>query len=272
MTKTEFYRIKETLYHEVLPNGLNIFMLPKTGFHKTYVTFSTSLGSITTKIAKKDGTIIDLPEGIAHFLEHKLFEQSDGDISMLFSENQASVNAFTQNNRTTYLFSCTDKLKENIKLLLEFVQNPVFTEKGIEKEKGIITQEIKMYEDDPNTVSYMGILNNMFQTHPVKIDILGTVDSISNINKEILEITHQTFYSPKQMVLFVTGNFEVDEIVSFVTKLQENVVFPEEYQLVSEDYHEISAVQESYKEIKMEITVPNLLIGIKQNGTDYLQE
>ncbi|MBN2604908.1 MAG: insulinase family protein [Bacilli bacterium] len=272
MIKTEYKRIKETLYHEILPNGLNVFLLPKEGFHKTYVTFSTSLGSVTTKIAKKDGTIIDLPEGIAHFLEHKLFEQNNGDISMMFSKNQANVNAFTQNNRTTYLFSCTDNLKENIKLLLDFVQKPDFTEKGIEKEKGIIKQEIKMYEDDPSTVSYMGVLNNMFEHHPVKIDILGTVESISKINKEILEITHQTFYSPKQMVLFVTGNFQVDEIFEFVSKQQENITFDENYFLVNEDFEEQNFVVEKYKENQMEITVPNLLIGIKQGGTDHSTE
>lgn len=272
MIKTEFKRIKETMYHEVLPNGLHVFLLPKEGFHKTYVTFSTSLGSVTKSMMDKAGNIIDLPEGIAHFLEHKLFEQSDGDISMLFSKNQASVNAFTQNNRTTYLFSCTDNLKENIKLLLNFVQHPEFTDKGIEKEKGIITQEIKMYEDDPSTVSYMGVLNNMFETHAVKNDILGTVESISKINKEILKMTHQTFYSPKQMVLFVTGNFQVEDILSFVTQEQKNVSFPEEYRRVKENDQESINVKESYKEMEMEITVPNLLIGIKQAGTDYQKE
>lgn len=272
MNKIEYKRINETLFHEVLPNGLNIYLLPKEGYHKTYVTFSTSLGSVTTTMIDKAGNVVTLPLGIAHFLEHKMFEQANGDISMMFSKNQANVNAFTQNNRTTYLFSCTDKLKENIELLLKFVQNPLFTDEGVEKEKGIITQEIKMYEDDPSTISYMGILNNMYQHHSVKNDILGTVESITKIDKHILEMTHKTFYSPNQMVLFVTGNFDVETISAFIRENQLNVISDETYQPLIEVVDEPVIVCDSYKEIQMEITVPNLLIGIKQKGTDYKTE
>ena len=216
MNKYEFTRINEVLYHEELKNGLNVFLLPKKGFHKSYVTFSTKLGSIMTKIQDKENNIIDLPNGIAHFLEHKLFEQDGKDVSGSFARNQASVNAFTQNGRTTYLFSCTDKLKENIDLLINFVQNPYFTDKGIEKEKGIIGAEIKMYQDDPNTIAYMGLIRNMFTKHPVRNDILGTIDTISKIDKTILEKAHITYYNPNNMVLFVTGNFEVNDIIAEV--------------------------------------------------------
>lgn len=272
MNKKEYKRINEVLYHEELDNGLNVFLLPKKGFHKSYVTFSTKLGSIMTRIKGKDNEIIDLPMGIAHFLEHKLFEQNGEDVSRLFAQNQASVNAFTQNNRTTYLFSCTDKLKENIELLTNFVQNPYFTEEGIEKEKGIITSEIKMYEDDPNTIAYMSLIRNMFKNHPVRDDILGTVDTISKIDKEILEITHKTYYNPKNMVLFITGNFESKEIMEFIRKNQLDVNFD----CVSIPYDNIviedTKVISSTKDIKLEVTVPNFLLGVKQGPTDYEKE
>ena len=131
MNRHNYKRINEELFHEVLDNGLNVYLLPKTGFHKSYATLSTNLGSIDTQITNKSNETIDLPYGIAHFLEHKLFEKDNEDVSTLFAKNQARVNAYTQNNRTTYLFSCTDNLLENISLLFDFVQNPAFTTKAL---------------------------------------------------------------------------------------------------------------------------------------------
>lgn len=272
MNRQEFTRINEVLYHELLDNGLNVFLLPKEGFHKSYVTFSTKLGSIMTKIIDKNDTLIDLPKGIAHFLEHKLFEQDGEDVSSLFSQNQASVNAFTQNNRTSYLFSCTDKLKENIDLLLHFVQNPSFTDEGIEKEKGIIGSEIKMYEDDPNTVAYMSLIRNMFKTHPIRYDILGTLDTISAIDKSILEQTHETYYNPKNMVLFVTGNFDVNEIIQHIKENQSKLSFDSNYLPFEDVEVEDLSVMETSKEIYLEVNVPNFLLGVKQGATDFETE
>ena len=272
MNKQNFTRINEVLYHEVLDNGLNVFLLPKEGFHKSYVTFSTKLGSIMTKIKDENKNIIDLPLGIAHFLEHKLFEQDGEDVSSLFSQNQASVNAFTQNNRTTYLFSCTDNLTKNIDLLINFVQNPFFTKEGIEKEKGIISSEIKMYEDDPNTVAYMSLIRNMFKNHPIRYDILGTIDTISKIDKSILERTHKTYYNPKNMVLFITGNFEVNEIIQHIKENQKDVKF----NCTSLPYDDISiedlTVAKKSEEVYLEVNVPNFLLGVKQGPTDYSKE
>jgi predicted Zn-dependent peptidase len=272
MNKQEFTRINEVLYHEVLDNGLNVFLLPKKGFHKSYVTFSTKLGSVMTKIEEVDGNILDLPMGIAHFLEHKLFEQNGEDVSRLFAKNQANVNAFTQNNRTTYLFSCTDNLIKNIDLLINFVQNPFFTEDGIKKEKGIIASEIKMYEDDPNTVAYMSLIRNMFKTHPIRYDILGTINTISKIDKPILEKTHKTYYNPKNMVLFITGNFEVDSIVKHIKENQKDVVF----KCTSLPYDDINIedlnVSKQKEEVNLEVNVPNFLLGVKQGPTNYLLE
>ncbi len=272
MNKNVYPKIKEVLYHEVLDNGLNVFLLPKKGFHKSFVTFSTNLGSIDTHIQDNNGKIVDLPLGIAHFLEHKLFEQNNKDVSALFAMNQASVNAFTQNNRTTYMFSCTANLEKNIELLLDFVQYPLFTDKGVEKEKGIITQEIKMYEDDPNTVAYMHLLKNIYKDHPIRHDILGTEDSIKTINVDILNKTHQTFYSPSNMVLFITGNFQATNIIEFIRNNQKNVIF-------SNDYHNISIippqndiVYKNKSEINLEIIIPNYLLAIKQMPTNLTKE
>lgn len=272
MNKQVYPKIKEVLYKEVLDNGLNVFLLPKDGFHKSYVTFSTNLGSIATKIKDKDNNLIDLPAGIAHFLEHKLFEQDNRDVSTDFAKNQARVNAFTQNSRTTYVFSCTANLEKNIELLLNFVQYPSFTEEGVEKEKGIITQEIKMYQDDPNTVAYMSLLKNIYQNHPVKYDILGTEDTINKINVDILTKAHQTFYSPKNMVLFITGNFIPEELIKFIRKNQENVKFSNIYNNVDNIPKQDNIVHKKDLELKLEIGVPNYLLAIKQSPTNLSVE
>ena len=272
MIKQEYPKIKETLYKEVLDNGLNIFILPKKGFHKSYVTFSTNLGSITTKIKDKKNNIFDLPIGTAHFLEHKLFEQENKDISAKFAINQARVNAFTQNNRTTYMFSCTANLEENLKLLLDFVQNPSFTKEGVTKEKGIITQEIKMYNDDPNTVAYMSLLKNMFADHPVKYDILGTEETIKEINVNILKKAHQTFYNPKNMILFITGNFNSQKIIELIKENQKNIHFQEEYSDINNIPIQTNIVSNKSTILNLEINIPNYLLGIKQIPTNMSTE
>ena len=272
MNKQEYPKIKETLYTEVLDNGLNIFLLPKKGFHKSFVTFSTNLGSIATKIEDNNGNLFDLPMGIAHFLEHKLFEQDNKDVSAQFAMNQGRVNAFTQNNRTTYLFSCTANLEENLKLLLNFVQYPLFTKEGIEKEKGIITQEIKMYNDDPNTVAYMDLLRNMFDNHPVRYDILGTEETIKKMNVDILRNTHQTFYNPKNMVLFITGNFDPLKLIEFIKENQKKSTFTEQFSKVNDIPIQNNIVAKKEKEHNLEVSIPNYLLGIKQLPTNLESE
>ena len=272
MNRHNYKRINEELFHEVLDNGLNVYLLPKTGFHKSYATLSTNLGSIDTQITNKSNETIDLPYGIAHFLEHKLFEKDNEDVSTLFAKNQARVNAYTQNNRTTYLFSCTDNLLENISLLFDFVQNPAFTTKGVNKEKGIIAQEIKMYDDDPNTVAYMSLIRNLFKDHPIKHDILGTIQSINEIDVNILKKAHNTFYSPTNMVLFVTGNFDVEELITYIRKNQKEVYFNEDYfslnNLTQQD--DLAVVKE--KTLSLEIGIPNFLMGVKQLPTNLTKE
>ncbi len=272
MNKQTFPKIKETLYTEKLKNGLSVFLLPKKGFHKSYASISTNLGSLATKIKDQNQKEYLLPKGIAHFLEHKLFEQNNADVSTLFAANQARVNAFTQNNRTTYLFSCTANLEKNLALLLNFVQFPLFTKDGVEKEKGIITQEIRMYKDDPNTTAYMSLLKNMYQNHPIIDDILGTEATIKEINVDILTKTHQAFYNPHQMILFIAGNFDPENLMAFIRDNQEKVIFDNGYFDGTVLPLESDTVITKESTINLEITIPNYLLAIKQLPTDYKKE
>lgn len=264
MNKHHYISLNETVYSKVLASGLHVFMIPKQGFTKTFVSFSTQLGSINTSL-QIDGKTTQLPPGIAHFLEHKLFEQNGEDVSKHFAALGANVNAYTQANRTTYVFSCTDHFTENLELLLEFVQQPQFTDSGIEREKGIITQEMKMYEDDVHSVAYYGLLNNMFESHPVQIDILGTESSIQDINKENLELAHRYFYNPNNMVLVIAGNIDVNHVIQTLeenTTLQKKRTFE-----IDPITKEEPIVVESYGSTTLDILIPNYLLGIKLKGS-----
>ncbi len=262
MKKINYPKLNETVYYEQLDNGLSVYLLPKNGFNRTYVTLSAKLGSVVGDLYKNDQKI-EVPQGIAHFLEHKLFDQDGSDVSLKFALNHAQVNAFTQHNRTTYLFSCTDHLDKNISTLLDFVLNPTFTKEGIEKEKGIITQEIKMYEDNADTVAYMGLLKNMYASHPVREDILGSVDSISTIDKETLDFIHSVFYNPENMVLFATGNLEVEKVMQTI---KSNITAGKETDLnikVTEVIAENYIVGKKSSVVEKDIIMPSPLLGIK---------
>ncbi len=227
MNKTEYDQINETLYHEVLPNGLTVYLLPKNDYHKTYGLFSTNYGSIDNEfIPYGSYKKIKVPDGIAHFLEHKLFEKEDGDVFQLFGQQGASANAFTSFTKTSYLFSTTDQVEKNLTTLLDFVQAPYFTEETVNKEKGIIGQEIQMYEDDPNWRMFFGILNNLYPEHPLHIDIAGTVESIEAITADDLYTCYRTFYQPSNMVLFVVGKLEPEKLMELIRTNQNAKDFP----------------------------------------------
>lgn len=227
MNKTEYDQINETLYHEVLPNGLTVYLLPKNDYHKTYGLFSTNYGSIDNEfIPYGSDKKIKVPDGIAHFLEHKLFEKEDGDVFQLFGQQGASANAFTSFTKTSYLFSTTDQVEKNLTTLLDFVQAPYFTEETVNKEKGIIGQEIQMYEDDPNWRMFFGILNNLYPEHPLHIDIAGTVESIEAITADDLYTCYRTFYQPSNMVLFVVGKLEPEKLMELIRTNQNVKDFP----------------------------------------------
>lgn len=261
MHKIHYDTLNETVYQATLPNGLVVYMVPKQQYHKTYVTLSTPLGSTTRTITTDQGTK-ELPLGIAHFLEHKLFDQGEEDISLQFAMNSAQVNAYTMNERTTYLFSCTEKLETNIDTLLQFVFHPTFTQAGIDKEIDIIAQEISMYQDDPNASIYMGILRNMYHNHPVKEDILGTKESISTITEQLLYDVHNAAYHPSKMVLFITGNVEPDNMLTFLKSHPVNDIAPREV-IIRQAIEEPEDLVTKQQEDAMDIIIPNALFGIK---------
>lgn len=277
MNKTEYEQINETLYHEVLPNGLTVYLLPKNDYHKTYGLFSTNYGSIDNEfIPYGEKEKVKVPDGIAHFLEHKLFEKEDGDVFQLFGKQGSSANAFTSFTKTSYLFSTTDQVEKNLTTLIDFVQAPYFTEETVNKEKGIIGQEIQMYEDDPNWRIFFGILNNLYPTHPLHIDIAGTVESIDKITAQDLYTCYRTFYQPSNMVLFVVGKMEPEKLMKLIRENQEAKNFPPKQEIVRyfpENTKEI--IKQSALEAA--ITRDKFVLGIKgldtlpQEGTELLR-
>lgn len=271
MNKKYFEQINETLYTETLSNGLQVFLLPKPDYHQIYSLFSTNYGSIDNEfIPLGQEEFVHVPDGIAHFLEHKMFEKEDGDVFQKFGQQGASANAFTSFTSTSYLFSTTNRLEENLGTLLDFVQQPYFTEATVEKEKGIIGQEIQMYEDDPNWRIFFGILENLYPKHPLHIDIAGTIDSIAEITAEDLYTCYQTFYHPGNMILFVVGNFEPETLMTFIREKQEQKEFPEapaiQRRFPEETQEDICLTNQ----IKMAVARPKAILGLK--GLDKLPD
>lgn len=273
MQTKEYPQLNETLYTETLENGLQVVLLPKPDFNKTYALFGTDFGSIDqhfTPIGQSEP--VNFPDGIAHFLEHKMFEKEDGDIFHEFSKYGAAANAFTSFTRTAYLFSTTHFVEENIKTLLDFVQAPYFTEETVEKEKGIIAQEIGMYEDEASFQLMMGILQNLYPDHPVHIDILGTVESINQITADMLYDNYNTFYHPSNMTLLVVGQIEPEETMALIRANQEAKDFPEapipNRIFPEENLDEITAE----KTIYMPIQKPKVSLGIRGLQTDLTGE
>lgn len=269
MIQQNFEQLKETLFHETLDNGLELYVLPKKGFNKTFATFTTKYGSIDNhfKSPQSDSdTPVKVPDGIAHFLEHKMFEEEEGDIFQQFSKQGASANAFTSFTRTAYLFSSTSNVSENLTTLLDFVQHPYFTEESVEKEKGIIGQEITMYDDNPDWRVYFGVIDNMYHHHPVKIDIAGTIDSISKITKDSLYECYETFYQPDNMVVFIVGNVEPSEIIQLVKENQQKKTFKEKGEINRIFADEPESVAKKKTILEMPVQTPKCLIGFKEKN------
>lgn len=264
MQTIEFQQLDETLYYKQLENGLDVYILPKKGFSKAFVTFTTKYGSIDrTFVPIGEEEPITVPDGIAHFLEHKMFEKEEGDVFQKFSEVGAQANAFTSFTRTAYLFSATNHIYKSTETLLDFVQQPYFTEETVNKEKGIIGQEITMYDDQPDWRLYFGAIENMYHNHPVKIDIAGTIESIDKITAEHLYTCYNTFYHPSNMLLFVVGAVDPTEMMAFVEGNQNKKEFPEPAPLtrIFEDEPTEAAVKE--REMKMDVQQPKVYMGLK---------
>ncbi|MFD0698319.1 EF-P 5-aminopentanol modification-associated protein YfmH [Paenibacillus sp. GCM10027628] len=256
--------LNEKIYHEQLDNGLHVFVLPKEGFQKTYATFTTKYGSIDNHFQVEGKEEVRVPDGIAHFLEHKMFEEPEGDVFASFASQGASANAFTSFDRTAYLFSSTDHILTNLRTLINFVQNPFFTDENVEKEKGIIGQEIKMYQDHPDWRSYYGLIESMYAKHPVHIDIAGTVESIAQITKETLYECYHTFYHPSNMSLFVVGGVDPQEVVAFVKENQAAKSFAPQGRIARFFEDEPLEVQEPRRVITLPVSLPKCLFGLKE--------
>ncbi|RCX16569.1 putative Zn-dependent peptidase [Anaerobacterium chartisolvens] len=260
----EYKNINELIYMYTHQSGLKAFVIPKKGYSKKHATFATHYGSINNEfVIPGDSTASQVPDGIAHFLEHKLFEQKDGSVMDKFSALGSSPNAYTGFSQTVYLFSCTDKFDENFGLLLDFVQNPYITEESVEKEKGIIGQEIRMYEDDANWRAFFNLLKAFYSNNPVRIDIAGTIDSISKIDRETLYKCYNTFYHPSNMIILVVGDVEPQDVfrqiesgmVNKGEKREIKRIFPEE----------AGALNEAYTEQTLAVSMPLFQMGFKDN-------
>ncbi|MBC2099106.1 insulinase family protein [Listeria booriae] len=266
MQKQSFDQLKEAVYHETLDNGLQVYVLPKHGFSKTFAIFTTNYGSIDNEfVPLGQEAFTRVPDGIAHFLEHKLFEKEDGDVFFKFGEKGAFTNAFTSFTRTAYLFSSTSNVKENLETLVDFVQEPYFTEETVEKEKGIIGQEIQMYDDDADFRVYFGAIENMYHHHPVKIDIAGTVESIADIDKDLLYLCYNTFYHPSNMILFIVGNVDPEQAIDQVRANQAKKTFAPAKPIKRHFPDEPKSVAVPKKTLKFPVQIAKNLVAIKED-------
>lgn len=258
----EYKKYDEIIYKYEHSSGLKCLVVPKKGYFKKHATFSTQYGSIDNEfVLPGDKSQIRVPDGIAHFLEHKLFEQKDGSVMDKFAALGSRPNAFTSFNQTVYLFSCTDLFSENFELLLNFVQNPYITEESVEREKAIIGQEINMYRDDPSWRVTFNLLDAFYKEHPVKYDIAGSIKSISEITKDTLYKCYETFYHPSNMVITVVG--DVDHIQVF-EQIEKNIKATEKTADIERIYpEEGEGLNKKYVEQNMSVSTPIFYTGFK---------
>ena len=265
MQVVENLKVKEKLYIEKLDNGLTVMIIPKSGIQKKYIIWGTNYGSNDSKFivpGEKEET--EVPMGVAHFLEHKLFEQENGTNSLdTLTALGVNANAYTTNDHTAYLYECTDNFYEAMDEFMDYVQHPYFTDENVEKEKGIIGQEINMYADYPEWRVYLNAMDAMYHNNPVKLDIAGTIESISKIDKEILYKCYNTFYNPSNMALVICGDFKPEEIIEEVKKrLIETKSNGEIKRIYLEEPSDI--VKEKIEQ-KLEVSQPLYAIGIKDS-------
>ena len=265
MQVIENLKVKEKVYIEKLENGLTVMIIPKNDMKKKFMIWGTNYGSNdSTFIVPGEEKETTVPEGVAHFLEHKLFEQENGTNSLdVLTALGVNANAYTTNNHTAYLFECTDNFYPAMDELMDYVQHPYFTDQNVEKEKGIIGQEIKMYDDYPEWKVYLNAMKAMYHDNPIKIDTTGTVETISKIDKEVLYKCYNTFYNPSNMLLVIAGDFKPEEIIEEVkkrlidTKANGEIrrIYPTEEQTI---------VNEKIEQT-LDVSQPLYIIGIKDD-------
>ena len=261
MKKIESKRLGDCYYKVEHPSGLTILLAPMKGFSTAYAMFGTAYGSIDTCIkTAENGEFKKLPEGIAHYLEHKLFESEECSAFERYAKTGANANAFTAFDRTAYLFACSENFEESIEILLDFVTHPYFTAETVAKEQGIIGQEIRMYDDSADWRVLFNLLGALYHKNPVKIDIAGTVESIAEITADLLYDCYNTFYNLHNMVLTVAGNFEPEAVLKAADKVLEPA---KDFYLEHGDCGEPESVVENYVEQHLPVSVPMFNIGFK---------
>ena len=263
MEVIENLKVKEKIYREKLENGLTVMIIPKHNTNKKYIIWGTHFGSIDNHfISPIENKETKIPDGVAHFLEHKLFEQENGTNSLdILSGLGVEANAYTTNDHTAYLYEATENFYEALDEFMNYVQNPYFTDENVEKEKGIIGQEIMMYDDEPSWRVYINAMNCMYQNNPIKIDIAGSVESISKINKEILYECYNTFYNLANMTLVVCGDFEPEKILE---EIKNRITKTESIGEIKRIYEqEPNDIVNKKIEVNMEVSNPIFIIGIK---------
>ncbi len=251
-------------YYEIDHNsGLKIFVMEKPDYSGAFAMFGTKYGSVDTCFRiKGEASFVSVPEGIAHFLEHKLFESEELDAFERFNKTGANANAFTSFDRTCYIFQCSGNFKENLEILLDFVKAPYFTEETVQKEQGIIGQEIRMYQDNPDWQVLFNLLRGVYHNNPVRIDIAGTIESIAQINAELLYSCYNTFYNLSNMALSVAGNVTKDEVLAIADKMLKKEDKVEFEQIIPE---EDENVVQSYIEEALGVDIEKFALGFKEN-------
>ena len=265
MDKIKIKKLEEDVYYEKMPNGLEVFLYTKDDVYTNYVTFTTKYGSVYNDfIPLGEDKIKSFPKGIAHFLEHKVFTEKEDPQPMEFFAKSGSIcNAFTTFRNTTYLFYATKDLKENINYLLNYVQNIYLTDESVEKEKGIISEEIHMYEDRPAEVLFEKVRLNTLNSNPYRNSIIGTVKDIESITKDDLETCYYTFYHPSNMFMVVTGSFDPEEVMNLIRENQNNKDFKAMNKIVVKDFKEDDKVVKEKEIITMNTNIPKIAYTIK---------
>ena len=259
----------ERCYYLKHHSGLPLYVWPKEGYVSSYAVFATNYGAIDTAYIHPDtGETVELPAGIAHYLEHKLFENEECDAFERYARTGANANAYTSFDHTAYLFSCTQNLEESLEILLDFVQDPYFTEQTVEKERGIIGQEIRMCEDSPSRTVFCNLLTALYHVHPVRIDIAGTVESIAEITPELLYGCYKSFYDLSNMVLSVSGNVTCEQ----VEKLADRLLKPSQAEAPSRaPINEPVEAAQSRIEVRMPVAEPLFYLGYKVPQDNTMQ-
>jgi predicted Zn-dependent peptidase len=261
ITEIKSARVGDKYYKIEHDSGLTIYLYPKSDYNSKYAIFGTRFGSVNNAFSLDGGDVKKVPDGIAHYLEHKMFECEDGDAFVKYAKTGANANAYTSFNKTCYLFGCTENFDQSFEILLDFVQRPFFTEETVAKEQGIIGQEIRMYDDSAEWVVMFNMLKGMYKSHPVQIDIAGTVESIAEITPELLYDCYYTFYNLNNMVLCVSGDLTCEDILKTADKMLKNC---EKHDIKSYFEDEPYEVQSRYIEQKFPVSVPLFNFGYKE--------